>query len=95
MFADKKIESYFSDRLICGRTSRQIYRLALALLSLETLSSLNKLKISLFNAHLPRFVRRYIFNGSMIILYLRFKKNEVVRRERKSKNRKENDGEKV
>ena len=41
-------KSYFSDRLtfsnIRGRTSHQIYRLALALLSLETLSSLNKLK---------------------------------------------------
>ena len=42
----KKFESYFSDRLtfsnIRGRTSRQIYRLVLALLSLETLSSLSK-----------------------------------------------------
>ena len=40
----KKFESYFSDRLtfsnIRGRTSRQIYRLALSLLSPETLSSL-------------------------------------------------------
>ena len=39
-------ESYFSDRLtfsnIRGRTSRRIYRLVLALLSLETLSSLSK-----------------------------------------------------
>ena len=47
MFVVKKIESYFSDRLtfssIRGRTSRRIYRLVvLALLSLETLSSLNK-----------------------------------------------------
>ena len=46
MFVDKKIESYFSDRLtfsnIRGRTSRRIYRLVLALLSLETLSSLSK-----------------------------------------------------
>ena len=42
----KKIESYFSDRLtfsnIRSRTSRRIYRLVLALLSLETLSSLSK-----------------------------------------------------
>ena len=39
-------ESYFSDRLtfsnIRGRISRRIYRLVLALLSLETLSSLSK-----------------------------------------------------
>ena len=57
----KKIESYFSDRLtfsnIRSRTSRQIYRLALALLSLETLSSLSKLRVFLFNAHLARFVQ--------------------------------------
>ena len=43
----KNFESYFSDRLtlsyIRGRTSRQIYRLALPLLSPETLSSLSKL----------------------------------------------------
>ena len=42
----KKFESYFSDRLtfsnIRGRTSCRIYRLVLALLSLETLSSLSK-----------------------------------------------------
>ena len=42
----KIFELYFSDQLtfsnIRGRTSRQIYRLALALLSLETLSSLSK-----------------------------------------------------
>ena len=42
----KKIESYFSDRLtfsnIRGKTSRRIYRLVLALLSLETLSLLSK-----------------------------------------------------
>ena len=42
----KKFESYFSDRLtfsnIRGRTSRRIYRLVLALLSLEALSSLSK-----------------------------------------------------
>ena len=42
----KKFESYFSDRLtfsnIRGRTSRLIYRLVLALISIETLSSLSK-----------------------------------------------------
>ena len=57
-----KIESYFSDRLtfsnIHGRTSCRIYRLALPLLSPETLSSLSQLRISLFNAHLTLFVRR-------------------------------------
>ena len=62
MFVDqKKIESYFSDRLtfsnIHDRTSRRIYRLALPLLSPETLSSLSKLRIFLFNVHLALFVR--------------------------------------
>ena len=56
----KKIfESYFSDQLtfsnIRGWTSRQIYRLALPLLSPEMLSSLRKF---LFNAHFALFVRR-------------------------------------
>ena len=60
----KKFESYFSDRLtfsnIRGRISRRIYRLALPLLSPETLSSLSKckLRIFLFNAHLALFLRR-------------------------------------
>ena len=63
MFVVKKIfESYFSDRLtfsnIRGRTSRRIYRLVLALLSLETLSSLSKQRIFVFNAHLTLFVQR-------------------------------------
>ena len=62
MFVDKtKFESYFC-RLtfsnICGRTSRRIYRLVLALLSLETLSSLSKSRIFVFNAHLTLFVQR-------------------------------------
>ena len=61
MFVDKKIfESYFSDRLtfsnIRGRTSRRIYRLALPLHAPEMLSSLNKSRISIFNAHLTLFV---------------------------------------
>ena len=46
LWSKKIFESYFSDRLtfsnIRGRTSRRIYRLVLALLSLETLSSLSK-----------------------------------------------------
>ena len=57
----KKIESYFSDRLpfsnIRGRTSRRIYRLALPLLSPETLSSSSKSRIFLYNVHLGLFVR--------------------------------------
>ena len=56
MFVDqKKIESYFSDRLtfsnMRGRTSRRIYRQAQPMLSPETLSS-----SSLYNAHLALFV---------------------------------------
>ena len=63
IFVDKFFfESYFSDRLtfsnIRGRTSRRIYRLALPLLSPEKLSSLSKLRIFLFNAHLALFARR-------------------------------------
>ena len=47
MFVDQKnLESYLSDRLtfsnIRGRTSHRIYRLALALLSPEMLSSSSK-----------------------------------------------------
>ena len=63
MFVNEKIfESYFRDRLtfsnIRSRTSRQIYRLALPLHAPETLSSLSKSRISIFNAHLTLFVRR-------------------------------------
>ena len=61
MIVDKKIELYFSDRLtfsnIRGRTSRQIYRLALPLLSPEMLSLLSKSRIFLYNVHLALFVR--------------------------------------
>ena len=57
----KKIESYFSDRLnfsnIRGSTSCQIYRLALPLSTPETLSSLIKSRLFLNNAHLALFVR--------------------------------------
>ena len=56
LWTKKKFESYFSDQLtfsnIRGRTSHQIYRLALPLLTPETLPSLSKLRIFLFNAHL-------------------------------------------
>ena len=54
----KKFESYFRDRLtfsnIDSRTSRRIYRLALLLRAPETLSSLSKSTISIFNAHLRK-----------------------------------------
>ena len=60
VFEDQKNELCSSNRLtisnIRGRTSRRIYRLALPLLSLETLSSLSKLRIFLVNAHLALFV---------------------------------------
>ena len=62
MFVDQKniFESYFSDRLtfsnIHGRTSCQIYTLALPLLSLETFSSSSKSMILLYIAHLALFV---------------------------------------
>ena len=55
---EKLFQSYFSDRLnfsnIRSRTSRRIYRLALPLHAPETLSSLSKSRISIFNAHLTR-----------------------------------------
>ena len=61
MFVEEKIfESYFRDRLTFSnsrsRTSRRIYRLALPLRAPETLSSLSKSRISIFNAHLTLFV---------------------------------------
>ena len=59
MFVDpKKIESYFSDRLTFSniRVGTSLYRLALPLLSIEMLSSMSKLRIFLFNAHLALFV---------------------------------------
>ena len=70
MFVDEKIfELYFSDRLTFlnnhSRTSRQIYRLALSLRAPETLSSLSKSRISIFNAHLTLFVRRIMSHNSI------------------------------
>ena len=70
MFVDEKIfESYFRDRLtfsnIRSRTSRPIYRLALPLCAPETLSSLSKSRISIFNAHLTLFVRRMTSHNSI------------------------------
>ena len=70
MFVDeKKFESYFSDRLtfsnIRSRTSRRIYRLSLPLCAPETLSSLSKSRISIFNAHFTLFVRRMTSHNSI------------------------------
>ena len=65
----KKKESYFSDRLtlsnIRRRTSRRIYKLSLPLCAPETLSSLSKSKISIFNAHLNLFVSRMMSHNSI------------------------------
>ena len=70
MFVDiKKFESYFRDRFtfsnIRSRTSRRIYRLALPLCAPETLSSLSKSRISIFNAHLTLFVHRMMSQNSI------------------------------
>ena len=65
----KKIESYFRDRLtfsnINSRTSRRIYRLALLLRAPETLSSLSKSRISIFYAHLTLLVRKMMSHNSI------------------------------
>ena len=65
----KKFESYFRDRLtfsnVDSRTSRQIYRLALLLRAPETLSSLSKSRISIFNAHLTLLVRKMTSHNSI------------------------------
>ena len=64
LWTKKIFESYFRDRLtfsnIRSRTSRRIYRLALPLHTPETLSSLSKSRISIFNAHLTLFVHRNV-----------------------------------
>ena len=70
-FLDEKIfESYFSNQLtfsnIHSRTSRRIYRLALLPLGTpETLPSLSKSRISIFNAHLTLFVHRMTSHNSI------------------------------
>ena len=66
----KKIfESYFRDRLtfsnIDSRTSHRIYRLALLLCAPETLSSLSKSRISIFNAHHTLLVRKMMSHNSI------------------------------
>ena len=67
----KKFESYFRDRLtfsnVDSRTSRRIYRLAMLLRSPETLSSLSKSRISIFNAHLTLLFRKMTSHNSIVI----------------------------
>ena len=69
LWSKKIFESYFRDRLtfsnIDSRTSRRIYRLALLLRTPETLSSLSKSRISIFNAHLTLLVRKMTSHNSI------------------------------
>ena len=69
LWLKKKFESYFRDRLtfsnVDSRTSRRIYRLALLLRAPETLSSLSKSRISIFNAHLTLLVRKMTSHNSI------------------------------
>ena len=69
VLVEKKFESYFRDRLtfsnVESRTSRRIYRLALLLRAPETLSSLSKSRISIFNAHLTLLVRKMTSHTSI------------------------------
>ena len=69
LWSKKIFESYFRDRLtfsnIDSRTSRRIYRLALLLRAPETLSSLSKSRVSIFNAHLTLLVRRMTSHNSI------------------------------
>ena len=69
LWSKKKFESYFRDRLtfsnVDSRTSRLIYRLALLLRAPETLSSLSKSRISIFNAHLTLLVRKMTSHNSI------------------------------
>ena len=69
LWTNKIFESYFRDRLtfsnIDSRTSRRIYRLALLLRAPETLSSLSKSRISIFNAYLALLVRRMTSHNSI------------------------------
>ena len=66
LWSKKIFESYFRDRLnVDSRTSRRIYRLALLLRAPETLSSLSKSRISIFNAHLTLVVRKMTSHNSI------------------------------
>ena len=57
-----EIDSLFN---VDSRTSRRIYRLALLLRAPETLSSLSKSRISIFNAHLTLLVRKMTSHNSI------------------------------
>ena len=65
----KYLNRTFRDRLtfsnVDSRTSRRIYRLAQLLRAPETLSSLSKSRISIFNAHLTLLVRRMTSHNSI------------------------------
>ena len=69
LWTKKIFESYRRDRFtfsnIRRRTFRPIYRLAPPLRTPETLSSLSKSRISIFNAHLTLFVRRMTSHNSI------------------------------
>ena len=69
LWTKKIFESYFRDWLtfsnIRSGTSHRIYRLALPLRAPETLSSLSKSRIFIFNAHLTLFVRRMTSHNSI------------------------------
>ena len=58
-----EIDSPF--QTLTSRTSRRIYRLALLLRAPETLSSLSKSRISIFNAHLTLLVRKMTSHNSI------------------------------
>ena len=69
LWTKKIFESYFRNRLtfsnIRSRIFRRIYRLVLLLRAPETLSSLSKSRISIFNAHLTLFVHRMTSQNSI------------------------------
>ena len=69
LWSKKNFESCFRDRLtfsnVDSRTSRWIYRLALLLRAPETLSSLSKPRISIFNAHLTLLVHKMTSHNSI------------------------------
>ena len=65
MFVVQKKKQFESYTHIRSRTSRRIYRLALPLRTPETLSSLSKSRISIFNEHLALSVRRMMSHNSI------------------------------
>ena len=69
LWSKKIFESYFRDRLTFSnfdsRTTRRIYRLALLLRAPETLSSLSKSRISIFNVQLTLLVRKMTSHNSI------------------------------